>query len=332
MGVPPQRVMPAMGWASLLLVIATLAGTASEIPPGLGEVARLASDPAPAKLTNDTHYLVSNERRLDLVREDIAGHDGVYVGVGAAQNYVLAGWAAPSFMVLVDFDQDVVDLHALHLAFLAHANDGAAFEALWGEDAEPAVQRLLAVAAPDPTRRIRLRALYDRARPEVAASLAKTRTRFEELGVHSILDDDTQYGRVATLARTGRIVTKRGDFTERGVVAEVARVLEQADAQVGVLYLSNIEQYFMYGRGFRDNVAGLPMDDETTVLRTLPAKPAGFEYITQRGDHMQAWVQRKNVRSVYRIRGMKPGLQRPASTRIEAGPPPPRPLRARTPK
>lgn len=331
MGVPPRRVVGRMGWASVLMVIAALAGTAAEIPPGLGEVARLVSDPAPAKLTNDTHYLVSNEQRLDLLRDDIAGREGVYVGVGAAQNYLLAGWAAPSFMVLVDFDQDVVDLHALHVAFLAHANDGAGFEALWSEDAEPIVERLLAVAASEPTRRVRLRALYDRARPEVATSLAKTRARFEELGVPSMLDDVSQYTRVATLARTGRIIAKRGDFTEAGVVAEVARALEQADARIGVLYLSNIEQYFMYGRGFRDNVAVLPMDERTTVLRTLPAKPAGFEYITQRGDHMQAWVRRKNVRSVYRIRGMKPGLERSASTRIEAGAPPPRDLRSSQP-
>ncbi|MGH1347436.1 MAG: hypothetical protein ACRBN8_38105 [Nannocystales bacterium] len=321
-----------MGWASLLLVITALAGTASEIPPGLGEVARLASDPAPDKLTNDTHYLVSNERRLDLLQDDIAGNGGVYVGVGAAQNYLLAGWAEPSFTVLVDFDQDVVDLHRLHIAFLAHAGDGTEFEALWGEDAEPVVARLLAVAAPNVTARVRLQGLYERARAEVATSLAKTRTRFDELGVRSILNDDTQYNHVAALARTGRVIAKRGDFTEAGVIAQLGQVLEQANARVGVLYLSNIEQYFMYGRGFRDNVDGLPMDAQTTVLRTLPAKPAGFEYITQRGDHMQAWVQRKNVRSVYRIRGMKPGLERPASTRIEAGAPPLRPLRVREPK
>lgn len=332
MGVPPQRVAAAMGWASLLWVIASLAGSTPVIPPGLGEVARLASDPAPAKLTNDIHYLVSNERRLDLLREDIQGNGGVYVGVGAAQNYLLAGWAAPSFMVLIDFDQDVVDLHTLHVAFLAHADDGTEFEALWSEDAAPIATRLLAVAAPDPTRRTRLRALYERARPEVATSLARTRARFEELGVRNFLGDDAQYTAVATLARTGRIISKRGDFTEPGVVAEVARALEQAHARLGVLYLSNIEQYFMYGRGFRDNVAALPMDEQTTVVRTLPAKPAGFEYITQRGDHMQAWVRRKNVRSVYRIRGMKPGLERPASTRIEAGAPPPRPLRATKPR
>lgn len=321
-----------MGWASVLWVVATLVGSTPVIPAGLADVSRLPSDPAPAKLTNDTHYLVSNERRLDLLREDVAGHEGVYVGVGAAQNYILAGWAAPSFMVLVDFDQDVVDLHALHIAFLAQAEDGQQFEALWGEEAEPVVERLLLIAAPDPTRRLRLRALYERARLEVAASLAKTRARFEELGVTCFLNDPEQYTRIATLARTGRVVTKRGDFTEPGVVAALAQALEHANARVGVLYLSNIEQYFMYGQGFRTNVARLPMDEDTTVLRTLPAKPAGFEYITQRGDHMQAWIERKNVRSVYRIRGMKPGLERPASTRIEAGAPPPRTLRALKPK
>ncbi len=320
-----------MGWATLLLVVASLVGSEPSIPAGLGEVAALASDPPPEQLTNDTHYLVSNERRLDLLREDVTGTRGVYVGVGAAQNYLLAGWASPSFMVLIDFDQDVVDLHALHTAFLAHASDGNGFGALWAEDATPTVERLLAVAAPESTRRARLIALYKRARPDVARGLAKTRSRMAELGVRTYLDDDAQFDRIATLARQGRIVAKRGDFTRPGVVREVAETLRESGATLGVLYLSNIEQYFMYGEDYRANVAALPMDHETAVLRTLPARPAGFEYIAQRGDHMQAWVASKAVRSVYRVRGMTKGMERPASTRIQAGAPPPRTLRDSAP-
>lgn len=320
-----------MGWATLLLVVASLAGTAPSIPAGLSEVVGLPSDPAPGRLTNDTHYLVSNERRLDLVRDDVRETEGVYIGVGAAQNYLLAGWASPSFMVLVDFDQDVVDLHALHIVFLAQAGDGDRFEALWSEEAAPIVSRLLRVAVSDPIRRARLEALYRRARPEVAASLAKTRARFDALGVDSYLDDSTQYARVATLARTGRIVAKRGDFTQPGIVSEVAQTLSEAGTRIGVLYLSNIEQYFMYGPGYRANVAALPMDAQTVVVRTLPARPAGFEYIVQRGDHLQSWTRSKKVRSVYRIRGMAEGLERPASTRIELAGPPSRLLRAASP-
>lgn len=321
-----------MGWTTLLFVVASLVGSEPSIPAGLGDVAALASDPPPEQLTNDTHYLVSNERRLDLLREDIADTHGVHVGVGAAQNYLLAGWASPSFMVLVDFDQDVVDLHALHTAFFAHARDGETFEAMWAEDAMPTVERLLAVAVPEPTRRVRLTALYQRARADVARDLAKTRSRMTELGVRTYLDDDAQYDRVATLARHGRIIAKRGDFTQPGVVFDVADILRRSGATLGVLYLSNIEQYFMYGEGYRANIAALPMDRSTAVLRTLPARPAGFEYIAQRGDHMQAWVASRRVRSVYRVRGMTQGMERPASTRVEAGAPPPRPLRAPTPK
>ena len=321
-----------MGWATLLLVVASLASSPTDIPAGLGDVARLSGDPPPPAITNDTHYLVSNERRLDLLRDDVEDVGNVYVGVGAAQNYLLAGWAAPSFMVLVDFDTDVVDLHALHIAFLAHARDGEAFEALWDSASEPTVRRLLHVIAPTPARRARLEALYLRARDDVAASLAKTRTRFDELGVSNYLVDPEQYARVADLARRGRIVTQRGDFTQPGVVAELGAALRDAGAKVGVLYLSNIEQYFMYGPGFRANIAALPMDADTAVLRTLPAKPAGFEYIAQRGDHMQAWVRWKKTRSVYRIRGMTKGMERPASLRVYAGAPPARALRTATPK
>ena len=314
----------------MLLVLASLAGADPSVPAGLGAIAALPSDPPPEQLTNDTHYLVSNERRLDLLRDDVADKGGVYLGVGAGQNYVLAGWAAPTFMVLIDFDQDVVDLHAIHGLFLSHADSGAAYVALWNDPAAGArVLSMLTLTAP---RRARLSALYTRARTEVLASLHATQTRMAELDVRTYLDDPDQYARVAALARTGRIVAKRGDLTQPGVVAAVADTLRSAHARIGVLYLSNIEQYFMYGRGFRDNVAALPLDDDSVVLRTLPTRPAGFEYLSQRGDHLQTWVARKSVRSVYRIRGYHRALERPASTRVVLGAPPPRYLRTGKPK
>jgi hypothetical protein len=308
---------------------AALVGADTSVPPGLGQVASLPSDPPPAALTNDTHYLVSNERRLDLLRGDVESTHGVYVGVGADQNYLLAGWAAPTFMVLIDFDQDVVDLHALHIAFLAVSSDGAAFESLWSDP--EAAARVIAATALDSARRTRLTALFARAQPEVSTSLAKTRARFAELGVPCYLDDPSQYDRVATLARRGRILAKRGDFTQPGVVADVATVLTETGEDLGVLYLSNIEQYFMYGAGYRSNIAALPLGQDSVVLRTLPARPAGFEYLAQRGDDMQAWLRRASVRSVYRIRGYRRDLDRPASTRVYLRGPPPPTLRAAKP-
>ncbi len=311
-----------MGPLMLSLMVATWAAAASPVPPAVGEVAQLGGDPPPASLTNDTHYMVSNERRLDLLQGDMADRTDVYVGVGAGQNYLLAGWGRPSFMVLVDFDQDVVDLHGLYIAFLAHAPDAPAFEALWQDGSAPIVRRLLAVAAPEPVTRTRLLALYERARAEVATDLRRSHAKLAEQGVSGYLSDADQYARLAALARSGRIIARRGDFTTTGFVAELGETLKRCGARVGALYLSNIEQYFMYAPPFRSNMNALPLDADSVVLRTLPAKPAGFEYLVQRGDQLRAWMRIRRVRSIYRVRGMTKDLERPASTRVELGGPP----------
>ncbi|MEM6297042.1 MAG: hypothetical protein AAGA54_37600, partial [Myxococcota bacterium] len=167
-----------MGWASVLLLLASVTGATPAVPSALAPLTALPSDPPPAKLTNDTHYLVSNERRLDLFADDVRDRGDAYIGVGAGQNYVLAAWADPEVMVLVDFDADVVDLHALYILFFAHADDIETFESLWSDD--EAVGRLLALAEPLPLRRARLEALYLRARDEVIDQLRRMRGKLEE--------------------------------------------------------------------------------------------------------------------------------------------------------
>ena len=55
------------------------------------------------------------------------------MGVGTDQNYLIAGWSRPEVLVLMDFDQVVVDLHRVYqLAFL-HAESPEAFLRLSAE-------------------------------------------------------------------------------------------------------------------------------------------------------------------------------------------------------
>ncbi len=311
-----------MGWLSILALLGAISANPSGPPAGLTDVLALTSDPPPTGITNDTHYLVSNERRLDLFASSIEPRGGVYVGVGAGQNYVLAGWARPEYMVLVDFDQDVVDLHHLYAMFLAYAPDAKAFEDLWSDSGSAQVHRWLPVAVRNDARATRLLALYDRARPEVAERIRIMHGKLAEAGEDWYLTDAEAYDHLADLARRDRIVAKRGDFTQPGVLRELGDALRAASASVGVLYLSNIEQYFMYGKDYRANVLGLPLDRHTAVLRTLPGRPAGFEYITQRGDQLHAWMRRKRTTSVYRVRGLVRGTHLQAGERFVAGGPP----------
>ena len=291
------------------------------------ELRTLTPDPAPEHTTNDVHYLVSNERRLDLFRPELDDLGGVMLGVGSDQNYVMAAWSRTELLVIVDFDQQVVDLHGIHGALMAAAPTVDEYRRLWSEDGADDARAAITEAFEGAARRERL-ALYDEARTVVDKRLRTLARRYGELGIHSYLDTPEQYRFVAELHAKGRVVALRGDFTREGLLREVAGVLEAHGQALKVLYLSNIEQYFTYRKPFKANMLALPFDDATMVLRTLPGRPAGFHYILQRGDDFRAWMRTPKVWSVYRIRGLGKGEHLQASERFVAGPPPASPTPA----
>jgi hypothetical protein len=291
----------------LTLALALAPTARAEPSPIAGFVAEaraLASDDETGPLTNGLHYYASNERDLDLIEPDVRGVGGVLVAVAADPAYVLAGWADPSAIVLVDLDPAIVELHRVYAALFAGADGPAAFRRLWTAQGEAEARALVGEE---------LLARYLEARPQVDRRLAELERRFAARGVAWLLSDAQQYERVAALVRAGKVVALRGDFTRDGVVGDVGEALRAAGLRVGLLYLSNIEQYFLYTPGFRANVAALPLQ-AAQVLRTLPGRPAGFQYILQGGEHFQEWVAAPAVRSVYRIIGFKKGEHLPGRT------------------
>jgi hypothetical protein len=282
----------------------------------------LAPDPAPAAITNDKHYLVSNERRLDLYRPDVDDLGGAYVGVGTDQNYIMAGFVKPSLVVIVDFDQAVVDLHAVHGALVVAAPDAEAFLRSWSSEGQADALAILDAAVVNPARRRTLHELYLTARPDVERRFRELRKRYAELGIRAWLEDPEQYDTVRELFERDRVVAIRGDFTRPGVLRDIATTLEQHGQIVRVLYLSNVEQYVAYRSAWKENMLALPLDERSLVLRTLPGRPAGFQYILQRGHDFQAWMRASKVWSVYRLRGLRRGEHLVASERffIEALP------------
>ena len=259
--------------------------------------AQAAEDEA-GPLTNGIHYFASNERDLDLVRVAVTGRGGALVAVAADPAYILAAWAAPEAIVLVDSDPAIPRLHQIYAALFAAAPGPAEFRRLWSEEGAAEARALLEDEA--------LRALYDEARPAVARRFADVERRFAARATPWLLSDAALYERVAALVRGGRVVALCGDFTRDGVVRAVGEALRAEGLGVGLLYLSNIEQYFLYTPGFRAAIAALPLAGGQ-VVRTLPGRPAGFEYIVQEGAHFQRWAASPAVRSVYRIRGFKRG-------------------------
>ncbi len=264
-------------------------------------------DTEQSPLTNGRHYYASNERDLHLFAEDVEDRGGLIVAVAADPGYTLAAWADADALVFVDLDPAIVDLHRIYAAFFRAADNSEDFRRLWHKKGVATAEELITNAAEETGDAARLLAIYAEARPAIERRFADLTRRFAQRHVAWFLSDQALYDRVAKLARTDRVLALRGDLTRSGQVRDLARRLDEADLDISLLYLSNAEQYFMYKEAFRANMLALPLAENCQVLRTLPGRPAGFEYIVQDGADFQARVGDPKVRSVYKIRGLKRG-------------------------
>ncbi|MBW2522608.1 MAG: hypothetical protein JRI23_00465 [Deltaproteobacteria bacterium] len=281
-------------------------GAAPTGPPPLTQVERrtlaaIVADPPPPKLLNNQHYVVSDEHRPERFRPAIDGRGSLLVGVGTDQNYLFAGWARPELVVVVDFDQAVVDLHTAYRAFFERAEDADEFIDFWSAS-EAARERAAAAIAEVCSTADQLRRVQHSmkiARHLVHGRLTNLRARFIADGVPTLLNDPAQYRYVASLVRSGRVVAVRGDVTGPRTMKHVAESARQLGLVVRVLYLSNVEQYVRYSERFRDNVRALPVDGRSVVLRTYHQGPGrGYVYAVQRADHFRAWLLRREVKTL----------------------------------
>ncbi len=230
-------------------------------------LAAIRPDAAPDRLVRDTHYWISNEQSHFLWHEYVVQMGGVFIGVGTDQNYLLAGWARPELLVLMDFDDGVAALHRAYGVIFRDCATPAELLEHWSAEREAEVEARLRAELSAEWVEGTVQA-YRSARPLVAARLAAVDARYRALGIPTFLSDPEQYEHLRTLWRNGRVVAVRGDLTAEVTMADIAAAVHAAGLEVGVLYLSNAEQYFRYTPQFRENITALPMAPDGVVLRT----------------------------------------------------------------
>ncbi|HWN67904.1 MAG TPA: SUMF1/EgtB/PvdO family nonheme iron enzyme, partial [Haliangium sp.] len=271
-------------------------GAIAPLPAAWAErLAALRPDPPPEKLNRDSHFIVSDERHHRLFRDEIADRGGIYIGVGTDQNYTMAAWARPEVLILLDFDQVIVDLHAVYrLAFLA-ARDIEDFRALWSQD-DPRLGALVDATWTNPVERRRYRRAWRHGRRIIPRRVHLQSRLMTKAGASWFLSDEAQFRWVADMYRAGRVIAVRGDLTGDLTVRDIATAARDLGLPVRVLYLSNAETYFpTYPASYRRNMAELPMDERSVVLRTYPTMPAWspdplYEYVLQSGANFQRWM------------------------------------------
>jgi hypothetical protein len=249
-----------------------------------------------ATCKDETSYVHTNEWHTEEWKPFIAGAGGGYVGVGSDQGLTLAAWARAELAWFIDYDPNVVATNRVIRAFLLHSDDPAAFVARWAPDRRSraaAIRILEDEYAADPDRRAILSA-YRRYRRSLERHWARVMKRHRR-GFH-FLHDPADYAYARALHRAGRIRILGGDLLADGAVRGIGAAATQLAVPIRVLYLSNAEQW-AYTPAYRANIAALPFDAKSVVLRALwgsrrwGAKLGPYFYVAQAGADFQARVR-----------------------------------------
>jgi len=256
------------------------------------------------------HYVTGNERALEAFYPRIQGLGGAYVGVGSDQAYLLLGWARAELAWLIDYDPEVVDLHAVYHALFAAAATPALFIELWHKDHKARAIAALHAAHPGAAG-LHHEAVFRRHRARVAKRLGQLQLAMTAAGVPTFLTDADEYTHVRALIRAGRVRALLADLGRDGAVQQIGAAARSLATPVRVVYLSNAEEYWeVLPQAFRDNLAALHVDERSVVLRTLLTWETNqdYRYNAQPARNYKQWLADPRIQSIYDVVHRRPAF------------------------
>jgi hypothetical protein len=257
---------------------------------------KIRFDPKPPALIRDVHYTTSNEKHVRLFQDIAVDRGGIQLGVGAEQNYLLAGWSRPELVICMDFDQYITDVHTIYGLLFAEAKTAPELIKWWSAESQPKFVTLLEQAVGDTKQRKILTKIHRREGASIARHLGRQTAGFKKRGVATWLTQQEQFDFVRELWAKGRVIPLRGDLTGPNTLKDIGAVATRFELHVRLFYLSNAEYYFEYWDGsFRENVAALPFDQRSVVLHTHPTKK-DYKYYHHTGENFSEWATHKKVK------------------------------------
>jgi len=314
--------MAAMSVVAVLALLLSVAPADDvDVDPALLAFAQVPADPEPAAITRGQHYWIGNEDRLDLFHGEIADIGGIHIGVGAEQNWLLCGWSRCEVLVLVDFDQAIVDLHHAYIATIAATPTRQAFVDLWFDRSRKASRAAIITRYSGREALGALKAV-DVARWSIERRFNRLMAQMKAHDLPSFLTDDAQYEHLHALAVRGRVFAVRGDLTAKKTLQAIGAAATSTQHTVRSLYLSNAEQYFSYNKQTRKNLLSLPMDDRSVVVRTHGSNALdyveggnSYHYGVQTGPSFRAFVADTHVTSSHQILQWAPTATEPGTSK-----------------
>ena len=294
------------------------------------------ADPAPPEIVRNSHYWVSNEHNHQLWYPSINGLGGALIGVGTDQNYLFAGWARSTILILMDFDEKIPVIHEVYAYMFSISATPEEFLKRWArsyhdDSAEKLSAYFTALIEPTAQREAHAKGLgetrsqryikrrvsrfvkervniYKLTRGLIWRRLSKTKKKYLKLKLPTFLSDQDQYDHIRSLWAGGRVLAIRGDLTADYTMLDIATALMSLGESLNVLYLSNAEQYFKLPPTYRRNIIAQPWGDRSVALRTMGWGSLGFfdedeqyHYNIQSGPNFVTWMKESRTTKAGRM-------------------------------
>ncbi|WP_061222874.1 LIC_10091 family lipoprotein [Leptospira weilii] len=218
------------------------------------------------------HYPASNELRIDLFKPYIENLEGGYLGAGTDQNFTFIAWAKSKYVWLMDFDYTICLINRIHLLFFKLASDPEAYRELWSRKNKRSSFELIKKEWENDSEWSLIQEAWEvahRGKSDVPQRWNELDRTSERFGLKTFIHSKKEYVYVRNMVLQGRIQVLKGDINAEKSVKSVGERAARLNIPIRVVYLSNIEDYFSYTQGFRDNLLSLPTDKKGIVLRTI---------------------------------------------------------------
>jgi hypothetical protein len=197
----------------------------------------------------------------------------------------------------MDYDKQVVRVHRLHQLFLKEAEGPAGYLHLWSEEGRAAALKLIARETSSVSMKKRLVHRYKNSAGRISRRLQRVK---KSMKIPSYLTNDEQYKFIRERCLQGRVRALRANLLERKGVKGIAAAATALGIPIRAVYLSNAEEYWDYGREFRENLRALPADDRSVILRTRGSWVGNkdYRYVVQALVNFQQALAEKSFRNL----------------------------------
>jgi hypothetical protein len=144
--------------------------------------------------------------------------------------------------------------------------------------------------------------------------LQQVRSTLEAERIPSWLTDQATYDFVRESVVAGRVRPMVANLLADRALAGIAVTSERLEVPIRAVYLSNAEEYWQrYSNQYRENMASLPFDETSVVLRTVATyeQNLDYHYNVQGAASYLAWLRDPRIREVYQIVRHPRGKRRP---------------------